>query len=92
MVDVNALDITGDAFYLIDWSSLKKRRISHSSHGAEILACADGDDMGLNVKNCLTELQREKKVQNTVKVDSRGLFETITTLHNGGSTACDRQY
>lgn len=33
-------------YYLVDWSSNKQRRISHSSYGAEILACTDGDDRG----------------------------------------------
>lgn len=73
----------GDAFHLIEWSSQKQRRISHSSYGAEILACADGDDRGFHVKSCVSELHRDKAVEHTLHVDSRGLFDTITTLHNG---------
>lgn len=34
----------GDCTYhIIDWASTKQRRVSHSSYGAEILACAGTD-------------------------------------------------
>lgn len=72
-----------NAFHMIDWISHKQRRISHSAYGAEILACADGDDRGYHIKNCVSELIPDKTVTHTLHVDSRGLFDTITTLHNG---------
>lgn len=74
---------TGDVFHLVDCLSHKQRRISHSAYGAEILACADGDDRGYHIKNCMAELVQHKEVTLTLHVDSRGLFDTITTLHNG---------
>lgn len=40
-------------FHPIDWKSSKKRRVSHSSYGAEILACADADERGFYVKQAL---------------------------------------
>lgn len=71
------------AFHMVDWLSQKQRRISHSAYGAEILACADGDDRGFHIKNCVRELLPTWDVKHTLHVDSRGRFDTITTLHNG---------
>jgi len=37
----------GDHIYhILDWQSIKQRRVSYSSYGAEILACMEGDDKG----------------------------------------------
>lgn len=71
------------AFHIIDWLSQKQRRISHSSYGAEILACADGDDRGFHAKTSFNELHTEGGIRHVLHVDSKGLFDTITTLHNG---------
>lgn len=39
-----------EAVYLIYWASTQKRRVSHSSYGAEILACSDSDEHGFYLK------------------------------------------
>lgn len=67
---------------MIYWMSQKRRRISHSAYGAEILACADGTDRGLHVMNCVKELLEGRKADNILHVDIKGLFDTISTLHN----------
>lgn len=45
-----------EAPYLIDWASTNQRRVSHSSYGAEILACSDADDRGFYLKQSFTEI------------------------------------
>lgn len=46
-------------FYPIDWISAKQRRVTHSSYGAEILACEEGDDRGYNLKTTLQSIGKE---------------------------------
>lgn len=73
----------GPIFHPIDWSSSKQRRVSHSSYGAEILACAETDDRGFHVKQAVQTLFADRKIKHRVNVDSKGLYDTITTLHEG---------
>lgn len=42
-----------DTFHPIDWVSNKQPRVSYSAYGADILACADGDDRGYHIKEGL---------------------------------------
>ena len=42
-----------EAYHTIDWHSARQRRVSYSSFGAEILACADADDRGFNLRQGL---------------------------------------
>ena len=72
-----------ELFHILDWVSTKQRRISHSSYGAEILACAEGDDRGFYLKMGINSLFPKVKMRNEILVDSMGLFDTITTLHEG---------
>lgn len=69
-------------FHVVDWSSSKQRRVSHSSYGAEILACSDADDRGYALRESMRAITNEQ-VRNILHVDSRGLFDTISTLHDG---------
>lgn len=69
-------------FHIIDWTSSKQRRVSHSSYGAEILACSDADDRGFYIKEALKSITRVN-TKHVLHVDSRGLFDTISTLHDG---------
>lgn len=69
--------------HMLDWHSGKQRRISHSSYGAEILACSDADDRGFYMKECLQSIVPQAKIQHELVVDSKGLYDTITTLHDG---------
>jgi len=70
-------------YYMIDWTSSKQRRVSHSSYGAEILACADADDRGFHLKKCLQSFAPTTPLKHVLHVDSRALYDTITTLHEG---------
>ena len=70
-------------YHAIDWSSTKQRRICHSSYGAEIIACADGDDRGFHLRGAFRSLFPYRPITNELQVDSHGLYDTITTLHEG---------
>ena len=70
-------------FHALDWGSTKQRRVTHSSYGAEIVACCDADDHGLNLKHALRSVFSEHDFAHVLIVDSKGLFDTITTLHDG---------
>lgn len=72
-----------EQFYVIDWVSTKQKRISHSSYGAEILACAEADDRGYYLKMGLRSLFPKANMRNEITIDSRGLYDTISTLHEG---------
>lgn len=68
-------------YHLIHWASRKQRRVSHCSYGAEILAAADADDEGFMIKSIVQALNPNVAIKSTLLVDSKGLFDTITTLH-----------
>lgn len=70
-------------FHPIDWTSSKKRRVSHSPYSAEILACSEADERGYYIKQAVQSTFPEKKVKHELNVDSKGLYDTITTLHEG---------
>lgn len=71
-------------YHVVDWSSHKQRRVCYSSFGAEILACADADDMAYVLRDALRSIfvtAGETPIRNRIFVDSFGLWDTITTLH-----------
>lgn len=68
-------------FHCIDWTSHKQKQVSYSSFGAEIIAAAHGDDRGFNLKGIFAELFPHKPLKHELLVDSKALYETITTLH-----------
>lgn len=70
-----------DYFYLLDWSSKKQRRVTFSSYGAEIIAAADGDDRTNHMKESLRSLGTHWSIPSLFIVDSKALYDTITTLH-----------
>jgi len=72
-----------DILHAVDWSSCKKRRVSHSSYGAEILACTEGDDCGYRIKQALNSLAPRDFFRHVLHVDSKGLYDTVTTLDEG---------
>ena len=74
---------TDAIYHVVDWASRKQRRVCHSSYGAEILACADADDRGYNLKMAMASLFPAKTFRHILHVDSKGLYDTITTLHEG---------
>lgn len=72
-----------DIFHVVNWYSGKEHSVCRSSYGAEILAYTDTDDRGIYIKTSLDHLFRSKDVQHEINVDSKGLYDTITTLHEG---------
>lgn len=71
----------GTIFHAIDWTSTKQCRVSHSSYGAEIIACAEAHDRGYHLKQAIQTIFPSRRVMHELKVDSKGLYDTITTLH-----------
>lgn len=72
-----------DVFHLIYWTSHKQQRVSHSSYGAEIIAAATADDRGYYIKLAITTLFPKTPLKHELNVDSNGLWDTVTTLHEG---------
>lgn len=72
-----------DIFHMIDWTSHRQKRVSYSSYGAEILACASADDRGFYLKEALNSLFPKHRTRHELSVDSKALKDTITTLHEG---------
>lgn len=70
-----------ELYYGISWTSGKQRRISHSSFGAEIIAAADVDERGFDMRETIREIFPHCEVKHEMIVDSKALFDTITTLH-----------
>lgn len=68
-------------YHVINWTSHKQRRTSHSSFGAEIIAAADVDDRGFDLREMLREVFPHTDIDHELIVDSKALFDTITTLH-----------
>lgn len=68
-------------FHGIYWSSHKQKQVSYSSFGAEIIAAANGDDRGFNLKGIFLELFPHRLLKHELLIDSKALYETITTLH-----------
>lgn len=52
-------------------------------YGAEILACVDAYDRGFYIKQALQSIFTKEDVIHEVNVDSKGLYDTVTTLHEG---------
>lgn len=70
-------------FYPVDWVSNKQRRVSCWPYGAEILARVDADDRGYYFKYGLNSLFPNTAACIELFRDSRCLYDTITTLHEG---------
>lgn len=70
-------------FHIIDWTSHKQQRVSHSAYGAEIIAASASDDRGYYYKMAINALFPNSQIKHELNVDSKGLWDTITTLHEG---------
>ena len=68
------------AFHPLAWSSHKQSRVSRSSSAAEILAIVEAEEFGGAIRVAL-EMICGRKVPHELNVDSRSLFDTITTQH-----------
>ena len=67
----------------IEWSSSKQHRVTYSSFGAEIIACAAADDRAYYLRQGVRALLDDSSIKSHINIDSRGLFDTLTTLHDG---------
>lgn len=67
-------------FHTILWSIHKQKRVSYSSFGDEILAGANADDLGFDLKLLYDAIFTRNKMRYDVYLDYRGLFDTITTI------------
>eukprot|EP00177_Eucheuma_denticulatum_P007832 GFKZ01014258.1.p1 GENE.GFKZ01014258.1~~GFKZ01014258.1.p1 ORF type:complete len:1202 (-),score=97.36 GFKZ01014258.1:1881-5486(-) len=85
VIGIVARNITEDriVFHVLDWTSQKQQRVSHSAYGAEILAASSGDDRGYFYKQAINTLFPKSPLKHDLNVDSKGLWDTITTLHEG---------
>lgn len=55
--------------------------MSRSSHVAEIITAESADDIGYFLKEVLQELFPLKPIKHELLLDSKSIFETITSLH-----------
>lgn len=55
--------------------------MSHSTYGAEILACADDDDMGYASREMIRAMTFNSSARHILHVDSLALSDNISTLH-----------
>lgn len=67
----------------LDWTGSKQRRSSHSSYGAEKFACSDAEDGGYYVKQAIQNILHTRTKKHEINVNSKGLYDKITTLHEG---------
>ena len=74
-------DGLSEIFHPIDWTSHKRKRVSYSSYGAEMLAAADGDDRGYYYRMTINSLFPNRCTKQELNVDSRVLYDTTTMLH-----------
>lgn len=70
-------------FHAIDWTSQKQKRVRYSAYCAEVLAATVGDDRGYYYKSAFNDLFPHAPVQHELNIDSKGLRETLVTLHEG---------
>lgn len=68
-------------FHAIGWSS-SKQKISFSSFGSDSIAAGAGDDGGFDLKCSFIQLFPHPLLKHDLLVDSKSLYETITTLHH----------
>lgn len=68
-------------YHVLKWTSHKQNRVSHSSFGAEIIAAASIDDRGYDLCEMMRQIFPLTKIEHELIVDSKALFDTITTLH-----------
>ena len=68
------------ALHPISWSSHKQTRVCRSSSAAEIMAIAEAEEVGSALRIAI-ERVCDREVPFELNVDSRSLFDTITTQH-----------
>ena len=68
------------AFHPIAWTSHKQKRICRSASAAEIMSIAEAVDFGYAIRTAIEKIAG-RALTFELNVDSRSLFETITTQH-----------
>lgn len=68
------------AFHPLSWSSHKQSRVARSSSAAEILAIVEAEEFGATLCIALEKISG-RRVPHQLIVDSKSLFDTITTQH-----------
>lgn len=68
-------------YHPISWTSHKQKRVSYSAFGAEILAAAETDDRGFDLKLSMASILPDDALRHDLYVEARALFDTITNLH-----------
>lgn len=76
-------DGRNQVYHLINWTNQKQQRLSYSTNGAEILTVASSDDRGYYTKIAINTVFPKNPVKNELIVDSKALWDTIKTLHEG---------
>lgn len=79
-------------YHVVYWASRKQRRVCHSSYGAEILACADADDRGYNLKLAMTSLFQPKRSDMYSKWTPKVYTTPSPPSTRVGTTVCDKPY
>ena len=59
-----------DLFHTIDWFSHKQKRVSYSSYGAEIFACASADDRGYYLRQAINSIFPNRHTRHELSIDS----------------------
>lgn len=70
-----------ELYHILDWGSHKQNRISHSSFGAEIIAAAEMDSRGYDLRESFRIIFPSANIEHEMIVDSKALFDTITAIH-----------
>lgn len=68
-------------YHVLNWTSHKQKIFSHLSFGAEIISAAYIDDRGYYPRETIREIFPHTNVDHEMIVDSKTIFDTITTLH-----------
>lgn len=58
-----------------------KKKISHSSYGAEFISFADADDLEYYLETNISATMQRQDILHPLLVDSKGLYDTIKTLY-----------
>jgi hypothetical protein len=73
--------------YLLEWSSVKQRRIANSSLGAEILAASLADDVLVGFAQSLASVLAPHVVATLLLLDSRSLYQLVSSFKQSGMDA-----
>jgi hypothetical protein len=73
--------------YLIDWRSVKQRRIADYSLGAEKLSASLADDVLVRTAQSLAFLLAPAEVSTLLLLDSRSLYQLISSFKQSGMDA-----